>query len=107
MPFDPALVARVASALDSLGVRGTRQKNVFSGWGFLVGKKTFVIAWDDGILVKTPAAEYRDALAEPDVTPFAPGGDRPMGTWVIVPSERIADDPDLAEWVARGLRAVR
>lgn len=107
MPFDPALAARVASTLLSLGVRGTREKNVFSGRGFLVGKKTFVIAWEDGLLVKTPAAEYQAALTEPDVTSFAPDGERPMGTWVVVPSERIADDPELADWVARGLRAVR
>jgi hypothetical protein len=107
MPFDPALAARIASALLSLGARGTREKNVFGGRGFLVGSKTFVIAWDDGILVKTPAAEYETALAEPDVRPFAPDGERPMSTWVVVPSERVADDPELAEWVARGLRAVR
>ncbi|MGZ8377412.1 MAG: TfoX/Sxy family protein [Gemmatirosa sp.] len=107
MPFDPALAARVASTLLSLGVRGTREKNVFGGRGFLVGKSTFVIAWDDGILVKTPTGEYATALAEPDVTPFTPDGGRPMGTWVVVPAERVADDPELAEWVARGLRAVR
>lgn len=105
--FDPSLVARVASVLPTLGLRGTREKNVFSGRGFLVGKKTFVIVWGDGILVKTPADEYRDALGEPGVTPFAPDGERPMGTWVLVPAERVAEDPELAEWVARGLRALR
>jgi hypothetical protein len=29
-----------------------------------------------------------------------------MSTWLVVPADRVADDPDLAEWIARGLRAV-
>ena len=106
MPYDPALVERVDAALPRLGARGVRQKNVFGGRGFLIGKSTFVIVWGEGLLVKTPAAEYAAALGEPGVTPFAPGAERPMGTWVVVPADLVADDPELAEWVARGFRAV-
>ncbi len=46
------------------------------------------------------------ALAEPGVTPFAPDGERPMSSWVVVPPDAMADDPELAEWVRRGLRAI-
>ncbi len=106
MPYDSALVERVDAALPRLGARGVRQKNVFGGRGFLLGKSTFVIVWGEGLLVKTPAGEYADALAEPGVTAFAPDGARPMSTWVVVPADGIADDPELAEWVGRGLRAV-
>ena len=106
MPYDPGLVERVDAALPRLRPRGVRQKNVFGGRGFLLGRTTFVIAWGEGLLVKTPAAEYAAALAEPGVTPFAPDGERPMGTWVVVPPDGVADDPELAEWVARGLRAI-
>ena len=106
MPYDPGLVERVDAALPRLGARGVRQKNVFGGRGFLLGKTTFVIVWGEGLLVKTPAAEYAAALAEPGVTAFAPDGERPMSTWVVVPADGVADDPELAEWVARGLRAV-
>ncbi len=106
MPFDPGLVERVADVLATIGERGARQKNVFGGRGFLRGKHTFVIVWGDGLLVKTPPDEYRRLLAEPGVTPFAPDGERPMSTWVVVESDAIADDPELAEWVRRGLRAV-
>ncbi len=105
--YDPGLVARVADALERLGRRGGRQKNVFGGRGFLVGKSTFVVVWGDGLLVKAPAAEYRAALALPGATPFAPGGERPMSSWVVVAPDAIADDPELEEWVARGLRAIR
>jgi hypothetical protein len=30
-----------------------------------------------------------------------------MGTWLVVASDVIADDPELTEWLRRGLRAVR
>ena len=107
MPPDQGLVARVADALGVLGERGARQKNVFGGRGFLLGSSTFAIVWDDSLLVKTPPADYAAALAEPGVTPFAPDGERPMGTWVVVAGDAIADDPELADWLRRGLRTVR
>ena len=107
MPYDQGLVARIADLLPRAGVTGARQKNVFGGRGFLIGKSTFVIAWREGLLVKTPPAEYDAALATPGVVPFAPGDERPMGTWVVVPDDAIADDPELLDWLARGARALR
>ena len=107
MSFDPGLVARVADALATLGERGTRQKNVFGGRGFLVGKSTFVIVTEEGLIVKTRPEEYAHALAEPGVAPFTPGGERPMSTWVVVSGDAVADDPELATWVRRGLAAIR
>lgn len=107
MAFDSGLVSRVADQMLQLGERTVRQKNVFGGRGFLAGKSTFVIVWGDGLIVKVPPSEYAAALAQPDVTPFAPGGERPMGTWVVVAADAIADDPELAEWVRCGLRSVR
>jgi hypothetical protein len=106
MPYDPSLAERVDAALPRLGARGVRQKNVFGGRGFLLGRSTFVIVWGDGLIVKTTRAEYGPALARPGVTPFAPDGGRPMSTWVVVPADGVADDPELADWVGRGLRAV-
>ena len=107
MAYDAGLVERVADTLTQLGERGVRQKNVFGGRGFLAGKSTFVIVWEDGLLVKTPADEYRALLERAGIEPFAPGGEAPMGTWVVVPADAVADDPDLAEWVRRGLKGIR
>lgn len=107
MNYDSGLVVRIADALLAMGERGMREKNIFSGRGFMAGKSAFAIAWGDGVLVKCPRDEYAAALAAPGVVPFAPGGDRPMSTWVVVPAEAVADDPELQEWLARGLRAVR
>ena len=107
MPYDAGLAARIADALSGMGERGVRQKNVFGGRGFLVGKSTFAIAWDEGLIVKAPRSEYETLLAEPGVTPFAPDGEKSMSTWLVVAADAIADDPELAEWLRRALRAVR
>ena len=107
MAFDAGLAARVADTLAQLGERGVRKKNVFGGRGFLRGKSTFVIVWDDGLIVKTRREEYDRLLKEPGVTPFAPNGEKSMSTWVVVEAESVADDPELAEWVRRGMSAVR
>lgn len=109
MSYDTGLVERVADLLQTLpGGRaaGARQKSMFGGYGFMIGRTTFVIVWGDGLIVKTARDEYAVVLAEPGVTPFAPGGERPMGTWVVVAAERVADDPELLEWIARGLAGI-
>lgn len=97
----------MVDCLSAIGDLRIRQKNVFGGRGFLVGRSTFAIAWDDGVIVKMPPDEYQAALKEPGVTPFAPDGEKPMTTWIVVASEAVADDPELIEWLKRGLRAVR
>jgi len=105
--FDQGLAERVADALERIGERRARAKNVFGGRGFLIGKKTFVIVWGEGLLVKAPAAEYAALLREPGISPFSPGGEKPMSTWLIVPDGAVADDLDLMEWLRRGLAAIR
>jgi TfoX/Sxy family transcriptional regulator of competence genes len=107
MTYDHGLVARIDDALSNIGERGIRQKNVFGGRGFLIGKSTFAIAWGEGLLVKTTAEEYEEFRNEPGVTPFAPDGERPMSTWLVVPADSIADDPELTEWLRRALRSIR
>jgi TfoX/Sxy family transcriptional regulator of competence genes len=107
MAYDHGLAARVADALERIGERSARQKNVFGGRGFLLGKKTFVIVWGEGLLVKVPAGEYAALLAMPGITAFAPDGERPMSTWLVVPDAAVADDPELMEWLRRGLEGMR
>ena len=107
MPFDAGLVARVADALEALRERTVRQKNVFSGRGFLIGKTTFAIVWGDSLIVKSAKDEYDALMRESGVIPFAPGGERPMGTWLVVNADALADDPELTEWLRRALRGIR
>jgi TfoX/Sxy family transcriptional regulator of competence genes len=107
MAYDAGLVARVADTLAQIGERGVRQKNVFGGRGFLHGRSTFVIVWGEGLLVKTPPDEYPELLKQTGIEPFAPGGEKPMSTWLVVPAEAVADDPELTEWIRRGLHGIR
>jgi hypothetical protein len=39
------------------------------------------------------------------VRSFTPGGER-LGTWVEVEEALIADDPELQDWLAAGLRSL-
>ena len=107
MSFDRGTVARVQDTLAQLGERGIREKNVFGGRGFLTGKSTFLIVFDDELIIKVPREEYSAALDGPGVRPFAPDGEKPMSTWIVVGSDQVADDPELQQWVAAGLRGVR
>lgn len=107
MAYDHGLAERVRDALVRLGERGVREKNVFGGRGFLFGKKTFLVVMDDGLLVKTAPNQYEDLLRLPGVERFAPNEERAMSTWVVASPDATADDSDLTEWVARGIRGVR
>lgn len=107
MAYDRGLTVRIEDGLAQIGERNMRQKNVFSGRGFMDGKSAFVIVWDSDLIVKIAPSEYAECLAEPGVTPFAPNGEKPMSTWVMVEADSIADDPELVEWLRRGLRGVR
>jgi len=101
MAYDAGLAARMADTLSNMSERSVRQKNVFGGRGFLIGRSTFAIAGRNGLLVKVPRPEYETALEQPGVTPFRPDGESSMGTWLVVDADVIADDPELREWLAR------
>jgi hypothetical protein len=107
MAYDPGLAERMRDICPRLGGAGIREKNVFGGRGFLVGKSAFLIVWEEGVIVKVPPGEYQQALGMPGVSAFAPMGERPMSTWVVVDAAEVADDPQLMEWAERGLRGVR
>lgn len=108
MAYDHGLAARVSDALARLGERGAREKNVFGGRGFLIGKKTFVVVGRERLIIKVPAAEYDALLRLPGITPFTPGDERrAMSTWLVVPDSAVADDPELAEWIRRALASIR
>lgn len=109
MAYDAGLFERVRDVIPRLagGSQGIRDKNIFSGRGFMLGKSAFLIVWGHGIIVKLAPDAYAAALAMRGVAPFAPGGEKPMGTWVVVSADEVADDPELLEWAERGIHGVR
>ncbi len=106
MTYDAGLVARVEDALRAMRELNIRQKAMFGRRGFMRGKSAFLIVRDDGLVVKVPKSEYVELLQQSGIAPFAPGGDKPMGTWVEVASEVVADDPELHDWIRRGLGGI-
>lgn len=107
MSYDAGLLERCRDVLRSLHAAPISDKNTFGARGLMLGKRMFAAVGEESILVKLVPAEYDDALARDGVTPFAPGGDTPMTTWVEVDAELVADDPQLREWLEAGLRALR
>jgi hypothetical protein len=102
---DEGLLQRCHDALISMGERGIRDKNVFGMRGLMRGKSMFAAVGEASMIVKIPAAEYPGVLQHPGVRPFTPGGQK-LGTWIEIEDAVVADDPDLRDWLARGLRAL-
>ena len=102
---DEGLLQRCLDVLSAQRVSGLRDKNVFGMRGLMRGKQMFAAVGEASIIVKLTAAEFEAALEQAGVTRFTPGG-QPLGTWVEVREDVIADDPELREWLAAGLRGI-
>ena len=105
MAYDEGLLERCMDALRALHVTGVRTKNVFGMRGLMHGSKMFSAVGEESIIVKLTQAEYGGRSTMPGARPFMAGGSK-LGMWVEVDSEAIADDPELREWLATGLRAI-
>lgn len=101
---DEGLLERCLDSLNGMGER-VHDKNVFGMRGLMRGKSMFAAVGADSIVVKVPAAEYAAAVQKAGVQPFQPGGQK-LGTWVEIDADVIADDPELRDWLATGLRAL-
>lgn len=102
---DEGLLQRCHDCLAGIGERGIRDKNVFGMRGLMRGKSMFAAVGEESIIVKIPQSEYQEALKKAGVKPFSPGGQK-LGNWVEIEDAAIADDPDLRDWLATGLRAL-
>jgi TfoX/Sxy family transcriptional regulator of competence genes len=103
--YDEGLLERCHDALIAMGERGVRDKNVFGMRGLMRGKSMFAAVGEASIIVKIPPDEYERVLQHPEVKPFTPGGQK-LGRWVEIEDAAVADDPDLREWLAMGIRAL-
>lgn len=103
--YDEGLLERCLDSLTDMHVQGVRHKNVFGMRGLMQGAKMFAAVGEDGMIVKVPEPEFKKALKQPGVTRFMPGG-QTLGTWVELSEEVVADDPELRNWLATGLRAI-
>jgi TfoX/Sxy family transcriptional regulator of competence genes len=88
-----------------VGITDVSHKNVFGMRGLMRGKKMFAAVGEEEIIVKLTPAEFTRAL-DNGVERFMPGGET-LGTWVVIPHDAVADDPELREWLDAGLRGIR
>jgi TfoX/Sxy family transcriptional regulator of competence genes len=105
--YDAGLLERALDAAGQLTAGHIRHKNVFGMRGLLFGERMFAAIGEAGMIVKLRRAELAAALERAGVRPFTPDGTAPLGTWVEIADVQVADDPELRDWLAAGLRALR
>lgn len=106
MSYDDGLLERSLDALDELRVSAVRHKNVFGMRGLMKGGRMFAAVGESSMIFRLAPDEHARAVRKRGVRPFTPGGSR-LGTWVEVGDELLAEDPELREWLAAGLRSLR
>jgi hypothetical protein len=80
------------------------ERKMFGGVAYLISGNMACGVMHDDLMVRLERDEAAELIAkEPGISPFDMTG-RPMRNWIVVASERIADDAALAEWVERGVR---
>jgi hypothetical protein len=98
--YDEGLAERIRGLA---GARpGVTERKMFGGIVWMVGGNMACGVMGAGVLVRMKPEDREQALTEPHVGEFGMPGRRPMGGFVLVAAEGIAEDADLARWVDLG-----
>jgi TfoX/Sxy family transcriptional regulator of competence genes len=97
MAFDPGLAERIRDLL--AGRRGVGERKMFGGLAFLLDGHMVVGIIDRTLMARVGPDRHADALALPHVRPMDFTG-RPMKGYVYVDPAGIAEDHELAAWLA-------
>jgi TfoX/Sxy family transcriptional regulator of competence genes len=103
MAFNEALAERIRVRLARR--KNVQEKKMFGGVGFLLSGNMLVGVWKDSLIVRISPQESDEALKEPHVKAFDITG-RAMKGWVLVESEGVKDDEQLAAWIQRAVKFV-
>jgi TfoX/Sxy family transcriptional regulator of competence genes len=104
MAYDEDLADRVREQLAA--EPAVAEKAMFGGLAFLLEGNMAVGISGQELMVRVGPDASDDALARPHARPFDMTG-RPMKGWILVASEGVAEERDLAAWVARGVELAR
>jgi len=104
MAFDEALAERIRTRLDA--EPGVTEKRMFGGLAFLVEGNMCVGVHKDDLVARVGPEVGEAALDRPGARPFDITG-RPMNGWILVSSDAVDNDPDLAAWVGDALAFAR
>jgi hypothetical protein len=99
MPFDRQLADRIRIALH--GRSGVTEKQMFGGIGFLVNGNMCCGVHGEELMVRLDPATAGEALRNPHARVFDLTG-RPMRGWILVASDGVAAQDQVAFWVERG-----
>ncbi|MBM3329851.1 MAG: hypothetical protein FJY67_10355 [Calditrichaeota bacterium] len=74
---------------------------IFGCPSFQWSGRYFCCLYEDGALLKLSCDDYNEALKQDGWTPFAPMGERPMGTWTVISLPDTEDYLEAWEWFDR------
>ena len=103
MAYDETLARRIRDALD-VHARVVERK-MFGGLAFMVNGNMCCGVMDNRLMVRVGPHAYEDALKLPHAGLLNFTG-RPMKGSVLIESEGLKSDEDLAAWLNRGLAFV-
>lgn len=96
---DDALIERVSGLLS---VAPVRSKSMFgtTAWFLESNDLMFAGAWGDGMMVRVGAERTAELIECGDAESFDPlGNNKAMKEYVLLNSDRIAEDEDLLNWL--------
>ena len=96
---DEALIERVSGLFS---VAPVRSKSMFgtTAWFLESNDLMFAGAWGEGIMVRVGAERTAQLIESGDADSFDPlGNDKAMKEYVLLNSDRIAEDEDLLNWL--------
>ena len=82
------------------------EKKMFGGICFLMAGNMACGIINDDIIVRVRVDHYEESLKSPFARPFDMTG-RPMKGWVMISSEGLESDDDLAKWIQKGIGYAR
>jgi hypothetical protein len=105
MAYDEELAGRIRALV--AGEPGVAEQAMFGGLAFLVGGHMAVgVSAQGGLMVRVEPEETDALLAMPHARPFEMRG-REMRGWLRVGPEGLGTQPELGEWVRRGVAYAR
>jgi hypothetical protein len=100
MAYDEGLAQRIRESFDEQP--GFVEKKMFGGLCFLLQGNMACGVLKDELIARVGPYKYETALKKPHTKKFDITG-RPMKGWVVVKSEGLEADDDLAAWVQEGI----
>ncbi|MFI1463428.1 TfoX/Sxy family protein [Nocardia carnea] len=105
MAYDEELAERIRDVVGAAA--DTSERKMFGGLAFLFGGHMGVVVLGGGGLMIRMAPEAAAVLVDDiSVAPMVMQG-RELDGWLQVSPDAVAGDPDLTEWVDRGVRFAR